>query len=68
MSREIISDYCETHVTHINTLYEENAEFLNIRADGTYSYSNYCLKGLKQAVQLQFYVSVDNDQSLAVTW
>jgi hypothetical protein len=31
---------------HVNTLYGQNSEFLNVKAGGTYSLST-CFKGLK---------------------
>jgi hypothetical protein len=35
---EIIAVYCENHTEHINTLCGQNAEFLNFKAIGRYSY------------------------------
>jgi hypothetical protein len=42
--REIIDVYSEKHAKPINTLYGLNAELLNVKAVGTYSY-NCALKG-----------------------
>jgi hypothetical protein len=36
--REIIAVYCENHTEHINTLYGQNAVFVNVKAGGIYSY------------------------------
>jgi hypothetical protein len=36
--REIIAVCSEIHTKHINTLYGENKDVLNIRACGTYIY------------------------------
>jgi hypothetical protein len=33
---EIIAVYCENHTEHINTLCGQNAQFLCVKADGTY--------------------------------
>jgi hypothetical protein len=35
---EIIVVYSENHIKHINTMCGKNAEFLNVKAGGTYSY------------------------------
>ena len=35
--REIIAVCSEIHTNHINTLHEQNTEFLNVTAGGTYS-------------------------------
>jgi hypothetical protein len=35
---ETITFYCENHTEHINTLYEQNADFYNVKACGIYSY------------------------------
>jgi hypothetical protein len=35
---EIIPVYCENHTEHINRLCGQNAEFLYVKAGGTYSY------------------------------
>jgi hypothetical protein len=36
--RETVAVYCESHTKHINTLCGQNAELLNVKAGGTYSY------------------------------
>jgi hypothetical protein len=36
--RETVAVYCENHTEHTDTLRGQNAEFLNIKADGTYSH------------------------------
>jgi hypothetical protein len=36
--RETVAVYCENHTEHTNTLCGQNAEFLYVRADGTYIY------------------------------
>jgi hypothetical protein len=36
--KEIITIYSEIHRKQINTLWGHNAEFLIVKADGTYSY------------------------------
>jgi hypothetical protein len=35
---EIIAVYCENHMEHTDTGYRQNAEFLDVKASGTYSY------------------------------
>jgi hypothetical protein len=35
---ETAAVYCENHMEHINTLCGQNADLLNIKAGGTYSY------------------------------
>jgi hypothetical protein len=40
LHREIHADYSETYTKPINKLYGETAEFLNVKASGTYS--NHC--------------------------
>jgi hypothetical protein len=42
--REIIAVCCENHTEHINTLCGQNAEFIDVKAGGTYSY-HWTLKG-----------------------
>jgi hypothetical protein len=37
LCRGIIAVYCENHTEHINTLCGQNAEFLIVKAGGTYS-------------------------------
>jgi hypothetical protein len=34
--RETITAYCENHTKHTDTLYGQNAEFLYVKAGGTY--------------------------------
>jgi hypothetical protein len=34
---ETVAVYCENHMEHANTLRGQNAEFWNVKADGTYS-------------------------------
>jgi hypothetical protein len=42
--RETVAVYCENHMEHINALYGQNAEYLNVKVCGIYSY--HCdLKG-----------------------
>jgi hypothetical protein len=36
--RETVTVYCENHTEHINTLCGQNAEFVNVKASGMYSY------------------------------
>jgi hypothetical protein len=35
--KKIIAVFCENHMKHINTLCDQNAEFMNIKASVTYS-------------------------------
>jgi len=35
--REIIAVCSEIYIKHINTLYEQNVEFVKVKPDGTYS-------------------------------
>jgi hypothetical protein len=42
--KEIIAVYYEIHVKPINTLYKQNARFLNVKTRGTYKYHS-TLKG-----------------------
>jgi len=44
MYREIIAVWSEIHTKHINTLCEQNAEFVNVKHDGTYN-NHWALKG-----------------------
>jgi hypothetical protein len=37
MYREKITIYSEIHIKHINTLYEQNVEFLNVKLAVAYS-------------------------------
>jgi hypothetical protein len=41
---ETVAVYCENHTEHPDTLRGQNAELLNIKAGGTYSY-HYTFKG-----------------------
>jgi hypothetical protein len=41
---EIIAVCFQIHTKHINTLYEQNTEFLNITAGGTYN-DHWALEG-----------------------
>jgi hypothetical protein len=41
--REIIAVHCVNHMKHTNTLSGQNADLLNVKAGGTYSYH----RGLK---------------------
>jgi hypothetical protein len=36
--RDLTAVHCENHVNHINTLCAQTPRFLNVTADGTYSY------------------------------
>jgi hypothetical protein len=42
--KEIIAVYCKNHMKRINTLCGQNAELLNVKPGGTYSY-HCALKG-----------------------
>jgi hypothetical protein len=42
--REIIAVCSQIHTKHINALYGQNVEFLNVTADGTYS-DHWALEG-----------------------
>jgi hypothetical protein len=42
--RGTVAVYCETHTEHTDTLCEQNAEFLYIKASGICS-NHYALKG-----------------------
>jgi hypothetical protein len=42
--KEIIAVYNENHTKPINAFYEQNAELLNVKAGGAYSYRS-ALKG-----------------------
>jgi hypothetical protein len=42
--REIITVYCENHVKHINILYGQNTEFLNV--EESVMFSNHCTEML----------------------
>ena len=42
--REIIAVCSEMHTKHINTLYRENAEFVDVTPRGTYS-DHWAVKG-----------------------
>jgi uracil DNA glycosylase len=42
--KEIIAVYSENHTKHINTTWGQNAELLNVKSGGTYSY-HCALKG-----------------------
>jgi hypothetical protein len=44
VSKETMAVYSENHTKYINTLCGQNAEFLNIKAGGTYNY-HWVLKG-----------------------
>jgi hypothetical protein len=35
--RETVAVYCENHMEYTDTLRGQNAEFLNVEGDGTYS-------------------------------
>jgi hypothetical protein len=35
--RETVAVYCENHTEYTNTLWGQNAEFLYVKAGGTYS-------------------------------
>jgi hypothetical protein len=35
---ELTAVYCGNHMKHINTPFGENAEFVKVKADSTYSY------------------------------
>jgi hypothetical protein len=39
--RETVAVYCENHTEHTKTLCGQNAKFLCIKADDTYTRSNY---------------------------
>jgi hypothetical protein len=39
--RETVAVYCENHTEHTDALCGQNAEFLNVKACGTYSH--YCI-------------------------
>jgi len=41
---EIIAVYSEIHTKHINTLYEQNVEFVSVEHGGTYS-NHWVLEG-----------------------
>jgi hypothetical protein len=44
--RETVAVYCENHTEHINTLCGQNAEFLDVKAGGTYTRSYHrCVEG-----------------------
>jgi len=45
--REIIAVCSEIHKKHINTLFGQNVEFLDVEPGGTYSY-HWGLKGQRQ--------------------
>jgi hypothetical protein len=42
--REIIAACSEIHTKHINTLWRQNVEFVNVKPGGTYS-NHWALKG-----------------------
>ena len=42
--RELIAVCSEIHIKHINTVWGQNAEFLNVKPGGTYS-NHWALKG-----------------------
>ena len=43
--REIVAVCSEIHTKHINTLYGQNVEFVNVKFGGTYS-DHWAFKGL----------------------
>jgi hypothetical protein len=42
---ETVAVYCENHTEHINTLWGQNAEFWDVKADGMQSY-HWAMKAL----------------------
>jgi hypothetical protein len=46
-----VAVYCENHTEHINTLWGQNAEFPNVKADDTYDY--HSLRGTINCVHMR---------------
>jgi hypothetical protein len=47
--RETVAVYCENHTKHTNTLCGQNAEFLCVKASGTYG-NHWTLKGSSKVI------------------